>query len=67
MRGSAVGGKKPLRAQLSFETAMFLSKERIYEQYLYAITSTEYCGPDARGRGSPQQSRIEHIIYLPLS
>jgi hypothetical protein len=51
------------RAQLSFETAMFLSKERIYEQYLCAIISTEYCGPDARGRGSPQQSRIEHIIY----
>jgi hypothetical protein len=49
------------RAQLSFETAMFLSRERIYEQYLCAITSTEYCGPDARG-GSPQQSRIEHII-----
>jgi hypothetical protein len=43
---------------------MFLSKERIYEQYLCAITSTEYCGPDARGKGSPQQSRIEHIIYL---
>jgi hypothetical protein len=49
---------------LSFETAMFLSKERIYEQYLCAITSTEYCGPDARGEGSAQQSRIEHIIYI---